>query len=183
MEGKLLSDTFHDKEDTQKEEKLSPSKLFEKVCPYYMSIGVSYHDFWDGEFDICKYARKADEINQGNKNREQWWQAVYIFRMMLDASPAFNAFNSGNTNITLSVDRPFPITQKEIDENNRRLAKERMEQSIQRVKEQIALQKIKLEQEKEQNKKDAVKTDVSKETPKSSYQQMKLDIDENSNKE
>ncbi|MBP7319525.1 MAG: hypothetical protein KA953_00520 [Lachnospiraceae bacterium] len=183
MEGKLLSDTFHNKEDTQKRDKLSPSKLFEEVCPYYMSIGVSYHDFWDGEFDICKYARKADEINQGNKNREQWWQAVYIFRMMLDASPAFNAFNSGDTNITLSVDRPFPITQKEIDENNRRLAKEQMEQSIQRTKEYIALQNIKSKEEKEKNKKDEVKTDVSKETPKSSYQQTKLDIDENSNKE
>lgn len=183
MEGKLLSDTFHDKEDTQKEEKLSPSKLFEKVCPYYMSIGVSYHDFWDGEFDICKYARKADEINQGNKNREQWWQAVYIFRMMLDASPAFNVFNSGDKNITLSVDRPFPITQKEIDENNKRIAHEQMEQSIQRLKERIALQNIRLEQEKEKNKKDTNKADVSKETPQSSYQQTKLDIDENSNKE
>ena len=153
-----------------------------------MSIGVSYHDFWDGgDFDICKYARKADELNQGKKNREQWWQAVYMFRMMLDASPAFNAFNSGKIDITMSADRPFPITQKEIDENNKRIADEQMEKSIQRVKELIASQNIKLKEEKEQNKKDLNEIDVSKdklqETSKSSYQQTKLDIDENSNKE
>ena len=34
---------------------------FEELCGYYMSIGMTYHEYWDGDSMMAKYFREAEE--------------------------------------------------------------------------------------------------------------------------
>ena len=98
---------------------MSFTEYFEKVCPSFMSIGVSYDDFWNGEFEITKFALEADKITRKRKNSEAWLNSIYFFRALIDASPAFHDFSTGGErNISYSVKEPFPIGTKEIEKRN-----------------------------------------------------------------
>lgn len=99
-----------------KDETMSFTEYFEKVCPSFMSIGVSYEDFWNGEFEVTKFALEADKITRKRKNSEAWLNSIYFFRALLDASPAFHEFpGGGERKISYSVKEPFPIGTKEIE--------------------------------------------------------------------
>lgn len=106
------------------------TKLFEEVCPYYMSIGVTYDQFWNGDFEICQYARKAEKMRRDRINQESWINGIYMFRALLDAAPAFHDFGDGKTlELSYSVTEPFPLTAKDADvqeENRKRQAQEKM---------------------------------------------------------
>lgn len=86
-----------------------------------MSIGVSYNDFWhNDEFEICRYAQQAEKISQRRRNSELWLGSVYMFRALIDASPSFHDFGDGKSHeIKFSVDKPFPLTKEEADEEER----------------------------------------------------------------
>jgi hypothetical protein len=36
-------------------------ETFEKLCGYYMSLGMGYHDYWDGDCEMARYYRDMDE--------------------------------------------------------------------------------------------------------------------------
>ena len=106
---------------------MTNSEIFERVCPYFMSIGVSYREFWFGDPQICKYALKAEKIRRERKNRDAWWQSLYMFKAMIDASPAFHDFGNGkNVELKFSTEEPFPLTQEDADrqEHDRELKKQ-----------------------------------------------------------
>ena len=73
---------------------------FETLCGYYMSIGMSYYDYWDGDSCMTKYYRKMDQYNKERKNYELWLQGAYFYEAILDASPILNSFSKKN--------KPFP---------------------------------------------------------------------------
>lgn len=100
--------------------------VFEELCPYFMSIGVSYDDFWNGEFEITKFALKADEYTQRRKNSEFWLNSIYIFRAILDAAPAYKEFSNQNETISYSVKEPFPLSKKEIEKQAEKEKEEKM---------------------------------------------------------
>lgn len=96
------------------------SELFDKVCPYYMSIGVTYNQFWNGDFAICKYARQSEKLKAKKKNEEMWWNAIYIYRALIDSSPAFHDFGDGKKiELKFSVEQPFPLTKEDAEEHER----------------------------------------------------------------
>lgn len=90
--------------------------IFEDICSYYMSIGVTYEEFWYGDFAICKYARQAEKLRRKKANQEMWWNAIYLFKTMIDVSPAFHDFGDGKkTQIKFSLDQPLPMDAKEAE--------------------------------------------------------------------
>jgi hypothetical protein len=79
---------------------------FEELCSYYMSLGMSYHDYWDGDNCMTKYYREAEERRKERRNSELWLQAAYIYEALLDASPVFNPLSKKN--------KPFPFRSEPI---------------------------------------------------------------------
>ena len=129
MGSSLISDLFpetSEKSSTQKEYS-SFTEVFEEMCPYFMSIGVTYEQFWYGDFDICKYALKAEKLRNVKKNNDFWWNSLYIFRALLDASPAFHDFGSGDEVKIKPLDRPLPLTQEEAEEREQQKIRENQE--------------------------------------------------------
>lgn len=85
------------------------SKTFEKLCPFFMSIGMSYDQFWKDDPTITKYYYKAYEIKEKRKIEldewHMWKQGMYIYEALIDVSPILHAFPKKGT-------KPLPYSEK-----------------------------------------------------------------------
>ena len=106
------------------------TEVFEHVCPYYMSIGMSYEEFWHGDVGLVMYYRKAHELREKRRNQELWLQGMYVYEALCDASPLFRlSMKKGIVKPEPYAKEPYPITAaeaRERKERERRIKEERM---------------------------------------------------------
>ncbi len=88
-------------------------KEFEKICPYYISIGMSYEQFWYGETSMTKAyleAYKLKEKKETIKNKWSIWElGLYIYEALCYVSPIIRAFSKAKKPL------PYPSKPHEID--------------------------------------------------------------------
>ena len=102
----------------------SYTEIFEYLCPYYMSIGMSYQEFWYGDVRLVEAYRKAAELRDKRRNQELWLQGMYIYEALCDASPLFRlSMKSGPIKPEPYVKEPYPITEAEVRERAEREAR------------------------------------------------------------
>lgn len=87
---------------------------------------MSYHDYWDGDVDMTKYYREAEELRKERRNFEVWLQAAYIYEALLDASPVFNPLSKKNKPFPFR-NEPIPITVKGTEEAEERKRRRMLE--------------------------------------------------------
>ena len=104
----------------------SYGKIFEQLCPYYMSIGMSYDDFWNGDVSMVKAYRLASELRDKRMNQELWLQGRYIYDALCSVSPLFR-FSTKAQRSEPYVNEPYPITAAEVREREERKAREEEE--------------------------------------------------------
>ena len=101
------------------------SKFYE-VFPYYLSIGMTPEQYWDGDPSLPKYYRKADELKWKRKNQELWLQGMYIYEALCDVSPILHAFAKRGTKPSPYPDHPYSLTANEReDEKKKQEARDR----------------------------------------------------------
>lgn len=106
----------------------SYGEIFEQLCPYYMSIGMSYDEFWDGDVEAVKAYRKANELQDKRRNFEFWLQGMYFYEALCDASALFRfTMKKGTIKPEPYVKEPFPITEAEVREREEREARKKEE--------------------------------------------------------
>lgn len=106
----------------------SYTEIFEQLCPYYMSIGMSYDEFWNQSVDLVKAYRKAYELREKRRNQELWLQGMYFYEALCDASPLFRfSMKKGIIKPEPYVKEPYPITAAEVRAREERLAREKEE--------------------------------------------------------
>jgi hypothetical protein len=104
----------------------SYTKLFYEIFPFYLSIGMTPEQYWDGDATLARYYRKAEELRRKRKNEELWLQGMYIYEALCDVSPVLNAFAKKGTKPNPYSDHPYSITNKEREaEKERRVMRER----------------------------------------------------------
>lgn len=91
----------------------SYQKLFEEQCPIYMSMGMSYDEFWFGEPERVKYYRKAHEIKKKQMNEQLWLQGLYIYEAFCDVSPILVTMPKRGAKILPYSETPYALTQNE----------------------------------------------------------------------
>ncbi len=106
------------------------SSIFEEKFPYFLSLGMSFTEFWDEEPSVARAYLKADEIKTERINSILWLQGQYIRSAMY--SSVGNML--GKKKIEY-VKEPFPLSEKEQAE---RKEKERQEK-FNRMKEKMTL--------------------------------------------
>lgn len=57
----------------------------EEQCPYYMVMGVSPEQYWNGDYSLLKYYRKAFEAKRELDNENAWIQGMYVFEAVESA--------------------------------------------------------------------------------------------------
>ena len=112
----------------------SYTKTFYDQFPYYLSIGMTSEQYWDGDPLLPKYYRQADELKRNRRNQELWLQGLYIYEALCDVAPIFHAFAKRGTKPSPYPDHPYSITSKE-REDEQKLREKREREKAQRYME------------------------------------------------
>jgi len=90
--------------------------MFWEQFPYYLSIGMTETQYWDGDCALTKYYRKADALKRKSINQQAWLQGLYVYDAILRASPVLNAFAKKGTKPRPYVEEAYPIDEVEVKE-------------------------------------------------------------------
>lgn len=91
-------------------EDMTIGAIFNRLCPYYLSIGMPYDLFWNGDVSAAVSYRKAYEYEKQRKNYEFWLQGMYIYSALCDVSPVLHAFAKSGTKPKEYMSEPIPMT-------------------------------------------------------------------------
>lgn len=99
--NRLISKEKSEVEDT------SLSTFFEKLCPIYMSYGMSYDEYWFESPYRAKFYLEAHKLKVKQKDEELWMQGMYIYEALCDVSPILHAFSKKGTKPLQYTNRPY----------------------------------------------------------------------------
>lgn len=99
-------------------ESISLTKLFEHECPYYMSYGMSFDEYWYGDAYLVKFYRDAYKLKIRYDDVFMWKQGMYIYEALCDVSPILHAFYKKGT-------KPLQYRSKPMSEEIRQMDTER----------------------------------------------------------
>ena len=94
-----------------KVEGTSLSIFFEKMCPIYMSYGMSYDEFWYKSPYRTKYYLDSYKRKIKQQDEYMWMQGMYIYEALCKVSPILHAFSKKGT-------KPLPYSEKPYLYNN-----------------------------------------------------------------
>ena len=102
------------------------TEKFYELFPYYLSIGMTPEQYWEGDCTLVKYYRKAEELRNDKRNQELWLQGMYIYEALCDVAPILHSFAKKGTKPTPYSEKPYPLNAKQTkldeEEKQRRLA-------------------------------------------------------------
>lgn len=81
-------------------------KLFEVLCPYYMSIGMTYEQFWKATPEVIRAYFQAEKMRIRRSQTEHWYGGAY---MQSAIASCFNSEYDYPSN-------PFPVIADDIRE-------------------------------------------------------------------
>lgn len=119
MGGKLVSSPPPDKSEIKTQKFKTHTETFEKLCPEYIAIGMTYEQFWDGDPKIAKFYRQAQEIKERKVNTHMWLLGAYVYEAICDVSPILNIGAKKGSKPIPWRERPFAITEKDRKEEER----------------------------------------------------------------
>lgn len=92
-------------------------KKFHEICPVFLSLGMSYDQFWRDDVTITKSYLEAYKIKQDREiEKEEWkiWkQGVYMYEALCDVSPVLHAFAKKGTKPLPYPNKPYDYKEEE----------------------------------------------------------------------
>lgn len=90
------------------------SDMLDKLCPYYMLMGVSYDEFWNGDYTHLKYYAERYKLETEKKNQELWLQGLYFFDAL--GTVVANATAKKGSTPKKYPEKPYRITEPSKEE-------------------------------------------------------------------
>ncbi len=124
-------------EELNKVEYVSLSERFEKLCPIFMNLGMTYKEFWEEDPTMAKDYLKAFEIKQKreirNKEWEIWKQGMYVYEALIDVSPILHAFSKAKKPLPYP-EKPYGMDENDEDKEEKNEITKEQEQENERLK-------------------------------------------------
>jgi hypothetical protein len=92
------------------------TEIFEENFPFYLSIGMSSAEYWEGDCSLTRYYRKAYKIKQEEINNNAWLQGLYVYDAISTA--LHNALRGKNSKAREYANQPYNF------ENNKEKSKQ-----------------------------------------------------------
>lgn len=73
------------------------SKRFREAFPYYLAMGMSAQEFWEGDCELVVGYRKAAELKADMENERAWLAGRYIYDALLMVAPMYHPFAKKGT--------------------------------------------------------------------------------------
>lgn len=125
----MVTEKSTDNDGDGRENRPSPlryTKIFEEECGYYLSIGMTYLDYWDGDSTMVKYYRDKHKRELERQNFNHWMQGLYFYEALIDASPVFNPLSEKHEPYPYREEL-IPITEKAVRESEERQNQQKMQ--------------------------------------------------------
>lgn len=117
MTASLLS------EDDEQGVEQSFSTVLDKLCAYYMALGVSANEFWNGDPTLLKYYAERHRIAVEQQNEQMWLQGVYFYEAISTAlAQAFSKHT--NAKYPEKPHRLTPLSEDEQELENKKKVEE-----------------------------------------------------------
>lgn len=113
----MVSGSLSDVEGSESGNEPAPlitySERFRESFPYYLAMGMTPEQYWDGDPSLTIYFRKAEQIRNSKANEMAWLQGMYIYEALTCVAPIFHDFAKRGTKPHPYASQPYPLTQKE----------------------------------------------------------------------
>lgn len=110
MESQFLEEKLSTKDQTYTE-------MFKEVLPFYISIGMSFEQFYNEDVTLATVYRKAYEIKNERDNNQLWLQGMYIYDAV--STTIYNVFcRKAGQPASSYPKNPYPINQKQLEEDH-----------------------------------------------------------------
>ena len=90
-------------------------EVFNTHFPFYLSIGMTYDEYWNMDCLLVKSYRKANNLRRDRVNQEMWLQGMYIYDSIIRIAPILQAFAKGGTKPMPYVEKPYDLTPEAIE--------------------------------------------------------------------
>ena len=131
MDGERVTDSPSSSDDSsdvsgdgRKRPPINYTQIFNEQFPYYLSIGMSYDEFWRDDVCLAKAYREADKLKMDRMNQKLWLQGLYFYEAICDASPIFNPYAKRNTKPRPYPSEPYPLHPPSVKEQKTEEQKE-----------------------------------------------------------
>lgn len=111
-------------------------EVFNKHFPFYLSIGMSYEDYWERDCTLVIAYKKAFDMKKERDNEMMWLQGLYIYDSLLRIAPMLQAFGKGK--VQPYVEKPYDLSKKAI-ENTKKQKEEEQFKKGKRFMEQFSI--------------------------------------------
>lgn len=81
------------------------TEIFEESFPFYLAIGMSYAEYWEGDCSLARYYRKAYQIKQDEINHNAWLQGLYVYDAV--STVVHNALKNNNDPKKHYAEKPY----------------------------------------------------------------------------
>ena len=119
MDSELVSSSLSATEESGQASSFSSftyTDKFYELFPYYLAIGMTPEQYWDGDCTLPKYFRKAEELRNEKRNEELWLQGMYVYEAICDVAPILHAFAKKGTKPNPYASKPYPLTSKQVEQ-------------------------------------------------------------------
>lgn len=130
MESELVTGSDSNNGGEHNSPPIRYTDYFEQACAFYLSIGMTWEQYWDGDNTMVKYYREAEKIRVENRNTEMWLQGAYIYKVLEAFAPILPAFPKKNARVGDYLSAPIPLTDEDAEKNKEQEAKVEYEKNM-----------------------------------------------------
>ena len=114
-------------------ESKSYSAIFEKFEPIYMTYGMSFDEYWNGDNEAVRGYRRAFEQKRDIRNFDMWLQGKYIYDTLCAVAPIYRAFSKAKKPIDY-LDAPYPLSEKQAEARQAEKEKRQYDKMMEQMK-------------------------------------------------
>lgn len=111
---------------------LAYGETFERLFPFYLSIGMSPNEYWNGDCTLTRAYWKAAEMKRDMDNQQAWLSGLYTLAALKSALSG--AFGSGRSKVVEYPDKPIPLTAEQAQEQEGQKEEEAMNRALEMFK-------------------------------------------------
>lgn len=105
------------------------TKQFNKCCPFFISIGMTYEQFWYGDPTIANMYLEAFKLKEQREAEKTKWitweQGLYVYEAICDVAPVLRAFSKATKPLPYP-EKPYATKEKEEEDKKiKKLEEER----------------------------------------------------------
>lgn len=91
----------------------SYSQIFDECFKFYLSIGMTPAEYWEGDNDLPKHYREAFKLKQENANYEAWLHGLYVYDAVTSAMSHLSKNESDHKSY---AEKPYDFTPRKEEE-------------------------------------------------------------------